>query len=358
MCRRPTTRHAAICAVIAGLSLQAVQAEEIMPVRVTVARPVATVATERYAATLQARVETSLGFRVAGKVVARLVNIGDHVSAGQPLERLDPSDLNLSQRMAASEVTAAAADLTRAEADFRRGEALLGQGWITRAIYDSRKQSRDAAAARLRQLRENLRLADDNLTYTELRADSPGVITAVAAEPGQVVAVGQEVMRLAHEGEVEAVVDLPEQMVARLGRIGFSVTLWAQPDRVIHAHLRELAPSADPATRTYRARLTLDDPPAGLQLGMTATVTAADRSADEIVLLPMTALFHDGQDPAVWVVTPGGDHVALRRITLAAYRDDQIAVAGGLRDGDTVVTAGAFKLSAEDHVRIWAEPER
>jgi RND family efflux transporter MFP subunit len=357
--RAPTLgRFAAILALLGGISVHSAHAEEIMPVRVIIAHPVATAATERYAATLQARIETSLGFRVAGKIVERLVNTGDRVSTGQALERLDPSDLNLSEHVAASQVTAAEADLTKTDADFARGESLLKQGWITRAMYDSRKQSRDAAAARLRQARENLRLAADNLQYTTLFADSPGVITAVSAEPGQVVAVGQEVMRLAHRGEIEAMVDLPEQMVARLAHIQFTVTLWAEPGRVIAAHLRELAPSADPGTRTYRARLTLENPPEGAQLGMTATVIATDLTSSQIVLLPMTALFHDGQAPAVWVVTPAGDRVALRRVTLAGYGDDQIAVAAGLKPGETVVTAGAFKLTAQDHIRVWSEPER
>lgn len=354
----PTLRIFAIIALCSGILPTPSGAEEIMPVRVAIAHPVATAATERYAATLQARVETSLGFRVAGKVVERLVNIGDRVVAGQALERLDPSDMKLNEHVTAAQVTAAEADLVKADADFVRGESLLKQGWITRAIYDSRKQSRDAAAARLQQAHENLRLARDNLNYTTLVADSPGVITSVSAEPGQVVAVGQEVMRLAHQGEIEAVVDLPEQMVARLGNIRFTVTLWAEPGREIAARLRELSPSADPATRTYRARLTLEDPPESVQLGMTATAIAEDRTSSRIVLLPMTALFHDGQDPAVWVVTPGGDRVSLRRVTLAAYRDDQIAIARGLEDGDTVVTAGAFKLTAQDHIRIWSEPER
>ena len=351
-------RLALTIALLGGCIGAQAQAEEIIPIRVMVAQPVSTAATQRYAATLQARVETSLGFRVGGKVVERLVNIGDRVAAGQVLERLDPSDLNLNEKVAASQVTAAEADFTKAQADFARGEALLKQGWVTRATYDQRKQSRDAAAAQLRQARENLRIADDNLKYTTLCADTAGVITSVSAEPGQVVTSGQEVLRLAHHGEIEAVVDLPEQMVARLSDIRFSVTLWAVPGMVIQAHLRELAPSADPGTRTYRARLTLENPPDTLQLGMTATVIAEDRNSSKIILLPMTALFHDGPEPAVWVVTPGGDHVALRRVVIAAYEDNQIAVAGGLEGGDTVVTAGAFKLTAQDHVRVWSEPQR
>ncbi len=351
-------RFAATLALLGGLIGVPAEAEEIMPIRVLVAQPVSTAATERYAATLQARVETSLGFRIDGKIIERLVNIGDRVTPGQALERLDPSDFHLNERVAAAQVTSAKADFTKAQADFSRGETLLKQGWATRATYDQRKQTRDAAVAQLQEAQENLRIAADNLKYTTLNADTAGVITAVSAEPGQVVTSGQEVMRLAHQGEIEAVVDLPEQMVARLSELQFTVTLWAVPGEVIRAHLRELSPSADPGTRTYRARLTLESPPAALQLGMTATVIAEDRTSSKIILLPMTALFHDGPDPAVWVVTPGGDHVALRRVAIAAYLDNQIAVAGGLNTGDTVVTAGAFKLTSQDHVRIWAEPQR
>lgn len=333
-------------------------AEEALPVRVATVHPIATVPTERYAATLQARIETPLAFRVAGKVIERRVNVGDRVEPGTVLEQLDPTDLALDRRVASAQVAAAEADLTKNDADFARGEKLMAEGWITRAIYDSRRQSRDAAAARLRQARENLQMVDDNLRYATLVADAPGIITAVQAEPGQVVGVGQPVLRLAHQGEIEAVVDLPEQMVARRDRTRFKVSLWIDPGRRIAAHLRELAPSADPATRTYRARLTLENPPPEAQLGMTATVLAEDTAASEVVLLPMTALFHDGPDPAVWVVDPAAGRVDLRKVTLASYLDDQIAIAQGLHSGDQVVTAGAFKLTAADKVRIWTEPER
>jgi RND family efflux transporter MFP subunit len=333
-------------------------ADEATPVRVATVHPILSVPTERYAATLQARIETPLGFRVAGKIVARRVNVGDRVEPGTVLEQLDPTDLALDRRVAIAQVAAAEADLTKSDADFRRGAKLLADGWITRSIYDSRQQSRDAAAARLRQARENLQMVEDNLKYATLLADAPGVITAVQAEPGQVVSVGQPVLRLAHQGEIEAVVDLPEQMVARLDHTRFKVTLWVDPGRRIPARLREVAPSADPATRTYRVRLTLENPPSEAQLGMTATVLAEDTASSEVVLLPMTALFHDGLAPAVWVVDPAAGRVDLRKVTLAAYLDDQIAVAQGLHDGDEVVTAGAFKLSAADHVRVWTEPER
>jgi len=330
----------------------------VLPVRVAVVQAIPVTPTERYAATIQPRIESSLAFRVTGKIVSRSVNLGDWVSPGTVLAQLDSTDLDLNRREAQAQVTSAHADLTKAQADFSRGEALLQQGWITRADYDARHQSRDAAAARLGEALEQLKVTEDSVGYSTLRADVAGVITGVDAEPGQVVTVGQEVFRLAQKGQMEAEFDLPEQMVSRLSHTRFAVTLWADPTTEIPATLRELAGSADPATRTYRARLTLPNPPADARLGMTATVIARDTTQGTVVLLPSSALFHDGQAPAVWVLDDHDDGITLRRVVLAAYLDGQIAISAGLRDGERVVTAGAFKLMASDRVRVWTEPDR
>lgn len=297
------------------------------------------------------RIETNLGFRVAGKIVAREVDVGARVVAGQVLARLDPNDLKLARDNAAAALVAAEAEEARARADLERYAGLRGSAAYVAQTYDQRLSTANAAKARLDQARTQLATAENNLGYADLVADAPGVITGLTMEVGQVVSAGQQVTRLARTEELEILVNIPEQ---RLGFVSeakdVAFDLWAQPGRTFKARLRELAPAADPATRTYAARFSLIERPPVTALGMTANLIIERRSDEKVAELPMTAIFQQGPAPAVWVVDRASGTVSLRPITVLRWRDDTAVISAGLSDGDLVVTAGVHKLNPGQRV--------
>ncbi len=323
----------------------------------------------RYPAVIRPRVEADVGFRVGGKMVARLVEVGARVEPGQPLARLDPADIQLQLNASQAQLAAAEAEAANARADFERYARLKQGEWTTRQEYDRRRTALDKAEARVREIEAQRRVLNNSVQYTTLAADAPGVVTAVLAEPGQVVAAGQPVLRVARLGALEAVANIPEQRLADLPRRTLGVELWAEPGLRIPASLRELSPSADPATRTYQARVTLTDPPPWVQLGMTATLVARLERDGRVARLPLSALAQKDGGPAVWVVTgEPAERLELRPVVVAAYAGDQAIVAAyagdqaivaaGLREGERVVTAGVHKLDAGQAVRVWTEPGR
>src|SRR5215475_6990544 len=236
-------------------------------------------ATRDFVGVVRARYETDLGFRVAGKIVARVVNVGDRVRAGDVVARLDPKDLRLQVESAEAEFAAATSNLVQAVSDLERYTALKQRGYASIADFDRKKATKDEAEGRLERARRALDLARNHLDYADLKVEADGVITATMAETGQVVAVGQAVARLAHRGEKEAVVALPETWLGDAGKSIASVRLWSDRDRSFPARLRELSPQADAGTRTYAARFTIQDADETVALGMTATVALA-RMAD------------------------------------------------------------------------------
>src|SRR5438270_5020876 len=230
-------------------------------------------AAREFVGVVRARYETDLGFRIAGKLVARLVNVGDRVRAGDIVARVDPQDFKLQVQSAEAELSAAASSLTQSAADPERYTALRTNGWASAADFDRKKSAKAEAEGRLERARRALDLARNQLDYTELKADADGIITSTLAEAGQVVAIGQPVARLAHRGEKEAVVALPETWLGEARKSNARVTLWSDRDRSFNATLRELSPQADPASRTYAARFTIKDADDTVAFGMTATVT-------------------------------------------------------------------------------------
>jgi RND family efflux transporter MFP subunit len=329
-----------------------------VPVRVTRVHLRAADQAVRYSAVIKPRIEGDIGFRVGGKLLTRLVDVGATVKDGTPLARLDPADFELQASAIEAQLASAHANAVNARDEFARAELLLKDGWITRQNYDARRATVETAQARVREMEATLKVAKDNARYTTLVASGDGVVTAVLAEPGQVLSQGQAVFRIARLGEMEAVADVPEQDVARLSSAHLTISLWALPGVAIDGKLRELAPSADAATRTYRAKIMLNSPPPGVQLGMTATVNASREEAGSAALLPMTSLTKEGTTPAVWVLNDAKDGLALRPVTIAAYVGDLVAIAGGLKEGEFVVTAGVHKLDAGQKVRVWTEPVR
>ena len=299
---------------------------------------------------VRSRYETDLGFRVAGKIVTRIVNVGDRIVIGDVVARLDPEDLRLQVQSADAELAAATSNLAQAAADFERYSKLKANGWASVADFDRKKAASDEAQGRLERARRSLDLARNQLTYADLKADAEGVITATLAEPGQVVAIGQAVARLAHKGEKEAVVALPETSLAEARHSKAIVRLWADRDRSFDARLRELSPQADPATRTYAARFTIENADDAVAFGMTATVTLTQAADAKVARLPLSAILNRGTGPSVYVVDASGA-LTLRPVTVISFAEDAALVTSGIADGDKVVTLGVQKLEAGLKVR-------
>jgi RND family efflux transporter MFP subunit len=307
-------------------------------------------ASREFVGVVRARHETDLGFRVAGKIMTRSVNVGDTVHAGDVVARLDPQDLNLQMESAQAELAAATSNLTDASAEEARYANLKARAAVAAADYDHKKAAKDEAIGRLERARRSLDLANNQLGYAELKVDVDGVITATPAEPGQVVALGQPVARIAHHGEMEALVALPETALGEARKSDASVQLWSDPGRHLKAHLRELSPQADATTRTYAARFTIEEPDDRVALGMTATVKLTHPSTAQVAKLPLSAILNRGTGPSVYLVDAAGA-LELRPVTVAAFTENVALVSAGVADGDRVVTLGVQKLIAGTPVR-------
>lgn len=305
-----------------------------------------------YSGEVRARHEISLSFRVGGKLLARQVDVGDRVVAGQVLARLDGADLALSSSGAEANLAAVAAERAYARAEAQRYRDLYAQQFVSRALLDAKEAALQAAEEKHRALAAQVGLAHNQRGYAELRADADGVVAQVLAEAGQVLAAGQPVVRVAKSGEKEVLVAVPENRVAELNRAGeVAVVLWAAPERRYRGRVREVAPQADPVTRTYAARIAMLDADAGVRLGMTARVMVNGGSRNALFLIPTGAVFQQGRQPAVWLIGPEGK-VQLRPITVAAWREDGVAVSAGLNDGERIVAAGAHKLVNGEAVQV------
>ena len=292
-----------------------------------------------YSGEVRARIETQLGFRVGGKLVERLVDVGARVGTGQPLARLDPADLQLA-------ATQAEANRALAAAELKRTEELRQRNFVSQAALDARQTAATAAAAQAQ-------LAKNQAAYATLAADAPGVVAAVLAEPGQVVGAGQAVFRLARDGAREVAIAIPESRLAGL-QVGAAATVELWAGKTYKGKLRELAPAADPASRTFAARVSILDADADAVLGRTASVRFAQTAAGEIVV-PLAALLQQGERPAVWVISADGT-VSQRPVEVARYADQGAVIAAGLQAGETIVAAGAFKLAAGEKVRVAQQP--
>ncbi|MFL9906374.1 efflux RND transporter periplasmic adaptor subunit [Paraburkholderia sp. RL17-337-BIB-A] len=323
---------------------------------------------------VQARYSTPLSFRVSGKIIERRVRLGDVVKNGQILARLDPADAQKNAAGAQAQLEAAQHSFVYAKQQLDRDQAQARENLIAPAQLEQTTNAYASAAAQRDQAVQQAALSKDQLQYTTLIADHAGVITAEQADTGQNVSAGQAVYNLAWSGDIDVICDVPESALARLS-VGQTakITLAALPGRSFNARVRELSPAADPQSRTYRAKLTLDNPGPDVRLGMTADIALAGPSPSNSVAnsaasqssaftVPATALFHDGTQPAVWVVrptdnapgvgTPGVGTLELRRVTVTRYNERTIVIGQGLKDGERVVLQGVHTVTAGEKVHV------
>lgn len=302
-----------------------------------------------YSGEVRARHEADLSFRVGGKIAARLVDAGAEVRPGQPLARLDPADLQLALQAARAQVAAAESELSTAQADRERYADLLAKKFVSQASFDAKDNAFRNAQARLQQIRAQAEVSGNQAGYGTLVADQAGVVTAVVADAGQVVAAGQPVLRFARPEEKEVAIAVPEGRVAELKAARqLAVAIWSLPELKLQGELRELAPAADTATRTYAARVRIVAPPPAVHLGMTAQVVIAATADDAPLVVPLPAVADLGKGSFVWVVKDG--KAQQRPVQIAAFREDGAVIAGGLQAGELVVIAGALKLVPDQAV--------
>jgi RND family efflux transporter MFP subunit len=304
-----------------------------------------------FVGTIKPRIETDMGFRVAGKVAKRLVDVGQTVDVGQPLATLDEIDLKLQAEQAEAEFSAATGVLAQAGAAEQRAKDLRIKGWTTDAQLDSAKAAGDEARARLNRAERSVELTKNSLSYATLVADTRGVVTATMIEPGQVVAAGQASIRVARLGEKEAVVAVPETLLDRAKSGVATVTLWSDAGKTYAAKLREVAPSADPATRTYLAKFSLPEAGDNVSLGMTATLTLSDSQTDRVARLPLSALYSQGGDPSLYVVDDKGA-ISRKPVAVKSYDSNCVVISSGVEEGAKIVVLGVQKLDPSQKVRV------
>jgi RND family efflux transporter MFP subunit len=351
-------RFTVLC--LAPLALVACQrapapTEDVRPVRTVVVAPKHTVAVAEFSGEVRPRVETRAGFQVPGRVTQRLVDVGQSVRAGQPLAMLDAQDYRLAAEAAGAGLTAAQVDRDQQRADFARFEELQRKGFISQADLDRRRAALDAAEARWRQAQASAQTSGNQAGYAVLRAPHDAVVTAVDAEAGQVVTAGQSVVRLARTGEKEVLIGIPEQQLALLKAASdVTVRLWAGGPPIA-GRVREVAPLADAATRTFPARITLIDPPPGVALGMTATVGFATPVPQPIIAVPLQALQAEAGATHVWKFDAASSTVRRARVEIANVAGNEIVLGTGVAPGDVIVTAGVHQLKDGQKVRLLTE---
>jgi len=335
--------------------------EPIRPVRVAEVVESASGEEVTLTGTVEAEDKISLAFRVGGQLIERLVNVGDQVRAGQLVARLDAQTQRNAVDAARANVAAAMARLVEARNTIARYEPMLARGFVARQQFDRAVETRGAAEAQVEAAEAQLRTAENQLSFTELVADAAGTVTARGAEPGEVVAAGQMVVQLAREGGRDAVFDFPARVKDAIpADTLIEVVSSTNPNVRAIGRVREVSPQADPVTRTFQVRVGLANPPAALRLGSTVIGTVpmggGAGSVDGALVIPAAALTRADGQPAVWVVDPAEQRVALRNIDVLGYELDTVLVGHGLAPGELVVTAGVQSLRPDQQVRLLGAP--
>ena len=330
--------------VAGGCSKSAAKDPRLQPPQVEVFKAEAAGSTSRtFTGIVEARVQSDLGFRVGGKILERSVNMGQRVQKGQILMRLDPVDLKLSLAAQQANVEAARAKYTQAKADEARYAALVNSGAVSRQEYDQSRATLDTAKAQLEAAEAQAKVSGNSSEYAFLLADADGVIVRTLSEPGQVVAAGQTVIQLAHDGPREALINLPEGVRPDLGTTA-SARLYGR-DQMYQAKLRELSDAADPASRTFAARYVLEGEAASTPLGSSVTITLVTKqnTGDDFAQVPVGAIHDRGSGPGVWIVDDKSE-VKFRFVTIASIGQEQVVLSSGVQTGEKVVALGAHLL--------------
>ncbi len=347
-------------AIALGLALTVTACREeqqveqvIRPVKAIVVQEHSGDVVRSFSGDMRARIESTLGFRVPGKIVERLVNIGDEIKVGQVIARLDDKDLILSENSAKAAVQSAKSRLAVAKDALGRAEKLQPKGYTPEAVVDQRRLEADAAQAALEAAEAQARQAGNSTGYAELKADKAGIVTRVQAEAGQVVAAGTPVIALAEAGEIEVAFSVPEQDVTHLA-IGQEAELdfWADGDIKARGQIREIARQADPGSRTYAVRIAIPNPPAASRLGMTVTAMLKMRPGIPHISVPLAALTEINGHSAVYIADRTSSTVTARPVETGGVNAESVKVVSGLKSGEVVVTGGVQFLSDGMQVRL------
>lgn len=362
--RRNYFERAGIIAIIAVLPLLAACNQEAEAPPASPRQVRTTVITERDGATslnltgrIEAEDEVPLAFRIGGRLLENNGKLGERMQRGDLVARLESQNEENQLRAATAALAAAEAQYNQARGHYERQRTLFRQGWATRATYETAEKGLKTAAAQVDAAEAQLSAAEDLLGFTELRADQDGVYTTVGPGAGEVVQPGQMIVRVARQDGRDAVFDVPSQVIrAAPSNPDIMVSLADDPAIKVRGHVREVSPQADPVTRTFKVKVTLEDPPEAMRLG--ATVNGTMTTTQEAVIeVPASALTRSEQQPAVWVVDPANLTVALRPVEVKRFGEYLVAIAEGLKAGDVVVTAGVQALHPGQQVRL-LEPQQ
>jgi len=326
-------------------------AEEITMVRTTIVGNAGMTQAYTYSGEVRGRFESQLAFQVNGKIIKRNVQLGSTIHTGDVLMEIDSRDLQQAVNNNSAQVSSAESQRKLAENNLNRYRQLLESGAISRAQYDQYASSYEVAAAGVQQAAAQYSQGANQLEYSLLRADKSGVVTNITAEMGQVVSAGQIVVTVVQDGEQEVEISVPENRIAELRKAAqMKVTFWALPNVTLQGSLREIAPMADQATRTFKVRISLINPLPEIKLGMTASVTLTDSTAQVALTIPLAAVYQDTTGAKVWVVKD--DVLTLRSIQTGNLGNGTIQVVSGLQQGERIVTAGVHKLKEGQKVKV------
>jgi RND family efflux transporter MFP subunit len=330
--------------------------EPVRPVRVLTVEKLPGGETVTLTGNIQAQDDVALAFRVGGQLIERNVNVGDRVRAGQVVARLDAVNERNAVDAARANLAGAMARLVEARNTVARYQPMLARGFVARAQFDRAVEARDAAQAQVDAVQAQVNTAENQLGFTTLAADGPGTVTARGAEPGEVVAAGAMIVRLARQSGRDAVFDVPARVIEAASVEDLvTVTLSSDPRVTTTGRVREVSPQADPVTRTFKVRVGLATPPEAMRLGSTVTGAIA-LGGTAGIKIPTSALTATGGAPAVWTLDPASNTVALRNVNVVRYELDRVLVSQGLEPGELVVTAGVQTLRPGQQVRLLGAP--